>query len=369
MIRLKTLQALFKHKNPAVRLGAAVGLAHQGDDSGADLLIKTLHGEWKDDLKLRWRGFGWKRRFGFMETLLRIEDPAGNRPLLAIIDVKAPREHLFKKEKDGKEKDRYEDWWRRGSRRFESMKNWYDEYRAEAVSLCGERRVKEALPKLQKITKSEWGHFKFHALISQIELGDKKALGSLTWYLPKYDDRFYRSVKAIMGKITLYTNRMKWSTVFDVCDKFERVGDADLYVPVLEELLKTENRSDDPMKKGWAKRVRGGAKRGKSTTGERRGAEEEDALFRPPEVAYLMRNQFARRRIVECAARLAGDKAAPQLARALRDSRATVRAAALTEIGRISGRYELHPGSSLQAELSVWPKAVTWLEEKKAWPE
>ena len=60
------------------------------------MLIKTLHGEWKDDLSLRWRGHGWKRRFGFMETLLRIEGAAGNRPLLAIIDVKAPREHLYK---------------------------------------------------------------------------------------------------------------------------------------------------------------------------------------------------------------------------------------------------------------------------------
>ena len=79
-----------------------------------------------------------------------------------------------------------------------------------------------------ELSKAKWGHLKFHALISRIELGDEKAQGFLTWYLPKYDDRYYRDKEAVMGKTKVYTQRMKWSTVFDVCDKFERVGDKDL---------------------------------------------------------------------------------------------------------------------------------------------
>lgn len=368
---LKILRKMKTHKNPALKLGAALGLAKQGDDSGIDLLVDALEGEWPDLLSLRWRGQGWRRRFGFMESLLRVESPAISKALIAMTTVEAPRAHLFEQDKEDKtkEKDRYEQWFRRGSRRMESMKDWYNEYRAEAVSLCGERRLKDAMPKLREISKDSWGHLKFHALISQIELGDEKGLKFLKWFLPKYDDRIYGDARAVMGKVKLYTNRMKWSTVFDVCDKFERVGDKALYVPILEALLRTEDKKHDPMQKGWAKRVRGGPKPTGGATAVKRAKGEEPKLFRPPEVPYLLRNQFARRRTIECIARLAGEEAAPQLARALRDSRATVRAAAMVEIGRISGGYVLHPGSGLEAELEAWPKAVAWLDSKGAWPE
>lgn len=360
----KILRKMATHSVPALKLGAALGLTRQGETSHVKLLVDTLNGPWEDLLTMRWQGHGWKRRFGFMDNLLRIEHPAANDALIAIMTVEAPREHLY----DEDDKDLYQDWWRHGSRRREKMTDWYDEYRAEAVSLCGERRVKAALPKLREISKDSWGHLKVHALISQIELGDEKALGFLKWYLPKYDDRLFRQVKAIMGKTTVYTERMKWSTVFDICEKFERVGDKELYLPILEVLLQTADKKTDPMQKGWAKR-NGGKKSAAGATTEKREAGEEPPLFRPPEVAYLLRNQFARRRIVECAVALAGEEAAPQLARALRDSRATVRSAALTLIGQVSGGFEMHPGSGLKAEIEAWPKAIAWLESKGVWPE
>ncbi|MFC1707378.1 HEAT repeat domain-containing protein, partial [Planctomycetota bacterium] len=291
------------------------------------------------------------------------ESPAVNPAIVAMIDVTPKKEDLY----DEEGKDAWVEWFRYGSRRTERMRDWYNEYRSDAVRACGERRIEEARDKLRELAKEEWDHLKFQAQISLVELGDKKALGSLRWYLPRYDDRFYRDVDAIMGKTKVYTKRMSWSSIFDVCDKFERVGDAELYLPLLDELLQTEKKNKDPMAPGWAKRH--GGDEDDSATVMREASEEEHPLFRPPEVSYRLRNQFARRRIVECAAKLGGAEAAPQLGRALRDSRATVRAAALRAVGEISELYDLPRGADIAAERGVWPKATGWLKGKGAWPD
>lgn len=360
----KLLKHLGRHRNAAVRVGAALALTRLGDRSQVKLLIDTLHGAWPDDPKLRRRGKGWKRQFNFMESLLRIEHSAADDAIVAIIDVKGKQEDLTQ---DGK--DVYASWYRKGLKRSAKLKDWYAEYRAAAVLLTGERKITSALSRLTRLSKASWDHLKFHALVSRIELGDEKALKFLRWFLPKYDDRYYRDVNAIMGKTTVRTKRLKWSSIFDVCDKFERVGDADLYLPLLEELLQTKDKKHDPLKKGWARKLGGVERKGLKSKERTKGPKQEPPLFRPPEVTYRVRNQFARRRIVECAAKLGGEKAAPQLARALRDSRATVRSAALTHIGRISKEFTLHPGSGLQAEIKVWPLAVAWLKKRGHWPE
>lgn len=354
----KVLTKAWKHPNPAVRQGAALGLARMDDATGVPYLVEVLQGDWPDLLNLRWRGEGWKRQLSFMESLLRIETDAVDPLVVAMIDVKGKKEDLV--DEDGE--DKYEMWWRHGGRRLEKLKDWYEEYNTEAVSLCGERRIEAARPRLKELVKDNWGHMKFHALVSQVELGEEGAARFLNWYLPKYDDRLFRDVKAVLGNRIVYTHRLKWSSVFDVCDKFERVGDAELYLPIVTMMLEPKNKADDPMAKGWRRKLEGE----KGATAEHK---DEDPLRKPPEIPYKVRNQFARRRLVECAARLGRADAAPILARALRDSRAVVRAAALTEIGTVSGRYTLPPGASRAAEDEVWPKAVAWLEEQGAWPE
>src|SRR5205085_12692114 len=128
------------------------------------------------------------------------------------------------------------------------------------------------------------------------------------------------------------------------------------YLGLLEMLLKTRTGSQDPMTDGWAKKLTGG-NGDEGTVG--RG--EKSPLEKPPEVDYLCRNQFVRRSIAISAARIGGEKAAPQLARALRDSRAVVRAAALEQIGRISGKYTLDVGSTAAEEHAVFAQAVAWL--------
>ena len=354
----KVLTQAWRHPSPAVRQGAALGLARLDDATGVPYLVEVLKGDWPDLLNLRWRGEGWKRQLSFMESLLRIETAAVDPLVVAMIDVKGKKEDLVDEEGE----DRYEMWWRHGGRRLEKLKDWYEEYNTEAVSLCGERRIEAARPRLKELAKDSWGHMKLHALISQVELGEEGAARFLDWYLPKYDDRLFQDVKAVLGNRIVYTHRLKWSSVFDVCDKFERVGDAELYLPIVTLMLEPKNEADDPMAAGWRRKLEGA----RGATAER---QDEDPLRAPPDVPYKVRNQFARRRLVECAARLGKAAAAPILARALRDSRAVVRAAALTEIGVVSGRYALPPGASLAAEEEVWPQAVAWLEERGAWPE
>jgi hypothetical protein len=381
----KLLTAYSQHKNKAVRVGAAVARIRQGDPSGQDLVTETLLGEWPDLQNLGRKGKGWMRHLRFMDRLMRIESEAVDPVLVSLLDVRPPKDALEKTAR----KDNYVDWFRYGTRRSETLYTWYDEYRADAVSLIGERRIEAALPRLTEISDEEWGHLRFHSLISRIEMGDEKALYKLRWFLPKYDDAVYGSRWFVLAsEKKIYTNRMRWSSIFTVCDKFERRGPAekDLYLPLLDELLQPEKKEDDPMKKGWAARVRGGYAPGEAPEGagptitrgkdepkpeEAKRSEDEpsDPVYRPPEVAYRLRNQFARRRIVQCAARLGGDEAAAVLGRALRDSRATVRSAALTEIGAITNAYTLPEGSLPEREHTVWPIAVEWLKSKGQWPD
>lgn len=360
----KLLEAFARHPSPAVQLGAAMARLSRGDAGGVQLVVDTLKGPWPDDQTLGRRGKGWMRQLRFMDDILRIESPAANRALIAMIDVIPKEEDLY----DEEGKEAWVEWWRHGARRTEKMSDWYDEYRADAVSLLGERRVEEALPRLTEVSKDKWGHIRTHALVSRIEIGDEKAIWALRWYLPRYDDAFYRDYRAIMGKTTIYAKRMKWSSVFDLCDKFERVADAGLYLPLLDELMRTEEPSDDPMAEGWIAKV--DEAHGSGGTTMRRDPAGDPTLH-PPEVAYRLRNQFARRRIVECAARIGAQepKAVEILGRALRDCRATVRAAALTEIGRLSGLYDLPPGSGVEEERKVWLRAVGWVKGKGGWPE
>ena len=84
----------------------------------------------------------------------------------------------------------------------------------------------------------------------------------------------------------------------------------------------------------------------------------------PPTVVAVLREH-----VDEAAARIGGKDAAPQLARGLRDSRAVVRAAALREIGRLSGKYQLDLGATSKDEKKVWGVAVAWLKSEGVWPE
>jgi HEAT repeat protein len=345
-----------------VKVGAALGLLNLGDARGVALLEKRLAGPWADDPSLRFQGHAWMCQLRFMDDILRVRNKEVGPLLVAMTKVAAP-EHKDRKDKDGKEKQL--EWWRRGYPREELLPDWYAEYAADAVSQCGEHGLEGTLPRLQELSAFEEpiGHLKFHAFVSRYELGDKRALGSLQKFLPYYDDSITRDFWLSAGQVEIRTSRLKWSTIFDVCAKEERLADPS-HTDLLEVLLKTRAGADDPMAEGWARRVGGG--RGPEGT---LGREERSPLERPPETSYLVRNQFVRRAIALAAGRIAGEKAAPQLARALRDSRAVVRAAALEEIGRISGRYALFVGATEAEEHAVHATAVAWLKEQGAWPE
>ncbi|HVY61480.1 MAG TPA: hypothetical protein VHF22_07495, partial [Planctomycetota bacterium] len=257
------------------------------------------------------------------------------------------------------------DWLRNGIDRTDLMPDIYDEYAGDAVSECGELGLADTLDRLKELSAfgEKIGHTKFQALVSRWELGDRRALYDLEKFLPYYDDSIMREVWVQAGQVEFRTARKRWSSIFEVCEKAERVNDPK-YLDLLELLLRTKSRSEDPMASGWVKKVTGGAVDGGTS-----GREERSKLERPPEVSYLCRDQFVRRRIAQAAARIAGEKAAPQLARALRDSRSVVRAAALEEIGKISGLYKLDVGSPEKDEHAVFMQAVGWLKSKGAWPE
>lgn len=358
-------------KSPILEIKRAAGLAllHHDDDRGVELLKEQFWGKWEDDPTMGRAGKGWMLRFRFFETLLRCKTSAGDSLLMEMSKIKSPPaqgddgEYIMLK------------WWRHGSRREETITDWYDEYKAEAVSQLGERRVQAARKRLGDIywDKSTWGHLKFHALISLWELEDSKAEKNVAWYLPKYDDRLIRKWRVILGPHTVYFERMKWSTVFDVARKVERVGDT-RYLPLIDALIRTAEEGDDPVARRQAGADRDDGAPEKSPRGSRsrsrerqRGNDRRDDLGLP-EVEYRMRNQFARRAMVEAAAVACKEEAAPILARALLDCRATVRAAAIREIGRVSERFHMERGASPQEERSNRPAAVAWLTEQGVWP-
>jgi len=363
-----------------VRLGCAIAFLKIGDTRGLDLLEKRLLAPWEDDQSLRGTGHGWMRQLRFIDEILRIKSKEAGRLYVAMFKIEPKPEDLIDpKDKKG---ERYVDWWRHGSERNERLVDWYAEYKADAVSACGEIGLADTLPALREIAQDKlkgFGHLRFHAIVSCHELGDGKAASDLKWFLPRYEDGLYADVYLDLGPMTIYGKRLKWSTIFDVCGKAERVKDH-RYLALLEELLKTEEQRDDPMAAGWARKVEGGeggapadpGATGTVVRGPAGGGGKDaklDPLERPPEVRYRCRNQFVRRAIALAAAEIANDEAAPQLARALRDSRAVVRAAALEEIGRITSKYTLHRGASAEEEHAVWANAVAWLKAKKVWPD
>jgi hypothetical protein len=325
--------------------------------------VKKLLGPWPDDQSLRFQGHGWMRQLRFMDDVLRIRNKQVGPLLVAMTEVKVP-DHKDRYDKDGKEK--WIEWWRHGTRRENTLPEWYDEYQGDAVSLCGELGLQDTLPRLRELSAfgEKISHLKFHALVSRWELGDAKALRELERFLPYYDDSIMKDVWVTAGQVEIRTERLQWSTIFDVCAKARRMRDGK-YLELLELLLKTKSSAADPMAQGWAKKLEGGAPADGGTVA--RG--EKSPLEKPPEVEYLCRNQFVRRAIALAAGEIGGEKAAPQLARALRDARAVVRAAALEEIGRISGRYTLAIGATAAEEHAVFSQAVAWLKEKGAWPD
>jgi hypothetical protein len=91
------------------------------------------------------------------------------------------------------------------------------------------------------------------------------------------------------------------------------------------------------------------------------GGERSDLDDRPRRV----KDQFVRRRAVEVGARLGSTRA---LALGLTDTASEVRAAALREIGKLSGKFALAFGADSAEESKVRKVALAWLVEKRAWP-
>jgi hypothetical protein len=305
-----------------LKVAASLGLLRMGEKRGVKYLENIINGTEEFDAKDRSR---------ICRKVLRIKGYQANR-LIKVMCELVSEEH--------------------------------EEIRKQAVIAVGERKIRFAKKTISDIywDKSSWGHLKFHAAVSLLELDAKKALSQLQWYMPKYEDQILKNDRRIfvLGKLTFRLRRWIGSGYIEALDKFERTRDKRM-LALIAEMLKPTSATVKKAPEAKKKKKKSGTR-----TKSRRKEELDDGQPKGPEPIYRAKNQFVRARAVEVAALIGAEEAAAILARAVDDYRSVVRQAAIRAIGDLSKRYNLPIGATLEEECKVRPMALAWLAEKGA---
>ncbi len=237
-----------------------------------------------------------------------------------------------------------------------------DTARLLAAGRAGEERLADALPLLEKIAADETlpVRLRFEARASRYELGAKGALSDLLGFLKDKDDAVHNDEEPMLVDWKVKLRRYAGSALVPFVERLEKKKE-ESSLEVFFELLAPETA---PI--GTAAPAKAPAGKTDGKTVSKPGAPTKDPKQNPP--SRRARDQFLRARVVVAAARVAGPKAARVIARGLADPMSEVRAAALREIGRLSGKFTLPLGADAAEEAKAAKLAQAWLRQQGAWP-
>jgi HEAT repeat protein len=236
-----------------------------------------------------------------------------------------------------------------------------DTARLLAAGRAGEEKLADALPLLEKIAADETlpVRLRLEARASRYELGAKDALGDLLGFMKDHDDVVRNDEEPTLVDSKVKLHRYAGSALVPFVERLEKKKE-EASLEVFLELLAPETApigTAAPAKPAAGKTD--GKTDGKTVS---KPAAKQDP--KPSPGARRARDQFLRARAVVAAARVAGPKAAKVLARGLADPMSEVRAAALREIGRLSGKFTLPLGADASEETKATKLAQAWLGQQ-----